>query len=321
MLVSQSSSLLRLRSLRAIADRAEGTIARLRYALGGDRPSQTARLTRSLSRVYGTRLGLQHHQSGISLVAPRRLAPPIHSLPPMLHKWCRRAMSGCSKGARGLFVLSRVLGILTETPISPSLWRRQRSSRYAIRAGRNLPDKEFRYLRTVIVTAAVYRGFDSELPPCGVTPPLNLPAPGRRQCLYVVLLDFADTCVFAKQSLEPILCGPLPLMPARGTQVPWAPLLPKLRGHFAEFLLHSSLAHLRLLASPTCVRLRYGHELHSPPRLFSAAGLRRLTGPEGPAWHQISATRVFSPPGPPTSLHRDDRRPALPSLLRPPCGW
>ena len=33
-----------------------------------------------------------------------------------------------------------------------------------IRAGRNLPDKEFRYLRTVIVTAAVYRGFNSGLP-------------------------------------------------------------------------------------------------------------------------------------------------------------
>jgi hypothetical protein len=40
---------------------------------------------------------------------------------------------------------------------------RQRPNRYAIRAGRNLPDKEFRYLRTVIVTAAVYRGFNSEL--------------------------------------------------------------------------------------------------------------------------------------------------------------
>jgi hypothetical protein len=109
-----------------------------------------------------------------------------------------------------------------------------------------------------------------------VTPPLNLPAPGRRQCLYVVLRDFADTCVFAKQSLEPILCGLLPLMPAKGTQVPEAPLLPKLRGHFAEFLLHSSLEHLRLLASPTCVRLRYGHKMHSPPRLFSAAGFARL---------------------------------------------
>ena len=34
---------------------------------------------------------------------------------------------------------------------------------YAFRAGRNLPDKEFRYLRTVIVTAAVYWGLDSEL--------------------------------------------------------------------------------------------------------------------------------------------------------------
>ena len=36
-------------------------------------------------------------------------------------------------------------------------------NRYTIRAGRNLPDKEFRYLRTVIVTAAVYRGFGSQL--------------------------------------------------------------------------------------------------------------------------------------------------------------
>ena len=36
-------------------------------------------------------------------------------------------------------------------------------NRYTIRAGRNLPDKEFRYLRTVIVTAAVYWGFDSQL--------------------------------------------------------------------------------------------------------------------------------------------------------------
>ena len=160
---SRSQARLCLCTLRLISKQPERTFVRLRYSLGGDRPSQTARLTRSLSRIHGTRLGLQHHQGGISLMAPRKLAPPPRSLPPMLHKWCRRTMSGCSKGARGLFVLSRVLGILTETPISPSLWRRQRSSRYAIRAGRNLPDKEFRYLRTVIVTAAVYRGFDSEL--------------------------------------------------------------------------------------------------------------------------------------------------------------
>ena len=40
---------------------------------------------------------------------------------------------------------------------------RQCPHHYAFRAGQNLPDKEFRYLRTVIVTAAVYWGFDSML--------------------------------------------------------------------------------------------------------------------------------------------------------------
>jgi len=38
---------------------------------------------------------------------------------------------------------------------------RQRPTRYTIRAGRNLPDKEFRYLRTVIVTADIHRDFRS----------------------------------------------------------------------------------------------------------------------------------------------------------------
>ena len=72
-------------------------------------------------------------------------------------------MSGYSKALRGLSVQSRVMGIFTHTSISPGPLLRQRSSRYTIRAGRNLPDKEFRYLRTVIVTAAVYWGFGSML--------------------------------------------------------------------------------------------------------------------------------------------------------------
>jgi hypothetical protein len=53
----------------------------------------------------------------------------------------------------------QVVRIFTDNPISPSLSPRQHPDRYAFRAGRNLPDKEFRYLRTVIVTAAVHRGF------------------------------------------------------------------------------------------------------------------------------------------------------------------
>jgi hypothetical protein len=113
-------------------------------------------------------------------------------------------MLSYSKALRGLSVQSRVTGIFTGTTISPSPSSRQRPGRYAIRAGRNLPDKEFRYLRTVIVTAAVYWGFGSELSPfpltfqhrAGVSP-------------YTSSFDLAETCVFAKQSPGPILCGSL----------------------------------------------------------------------------------------------------------------
>ena len=96
-------------------------------------------------------------------MAPPRLAPRLQSLPPMLHMMSPDSVPSCSKAPRGLFVLSRVTCICTGISISPSPSLRQRPDRYTIRAGRNLPDKEFRYLRTVIVTAAVYRGFNSEL--------------------------------------------------------------------------------------------------------------------------------------------------------------
>ena len=72
-------------------------------------------------------------------------------------------MLSCSKALRGLSVQSRVASIFTRTTTSPDLQLRQCPSHYAIRAGQNLPDKEFRYLRTVIVTAAVHWGFNSLL--------------------------------------------------------------------------------------------------------------------------------------------------------------
>ena len=50
------------------------------------------------------------------------------------------------------------------------------------------------YLRTVIVTAAVYRGLVSELRTEVLTPPRNLPAPGRRHPLYVVLRLSRELC-------------------------------------------------------------------------------------------------------------------------------
>jgi len=73
---------------------------------------------------------------------------------------------------------------------SESFDMRQRPSRYSIRAGRNLPDKEFRYLRTVIVTAAIDRGFGSQL----ITGPLDLPASGRSHPLYVLFRVSRELC-------------------------------------------------------------------------------------------------------------------------------
>jgi len=108
-------------------------------------------------------------------------------------------MAGYSKGARGLFVLMREIGILTDTAVSPSLRRRQPSSRYAIHAGRNLPDKEFRS----VVPAPFPEGPDFTLTgggtagperqvsegsralpglPCGLSPcPPDSDSPGLRQ--------------------------------------------------------------------------------------------------------------------------------------------
>ena len=53
--------------------------------------------------------------------------------------------------------------------------------------------------------------------------------------------------------LEPILCGCISA----------APLIPKLRGHFAEFLNDASPVGLRILSSSTCVGLRYGYSINN----------------------------------------------------------
>ncbi len=118
----------------------------------------------------------------------------------------------------------------------------------AVYAGQNLPDKEFRYLRTVIVTAAVYWGFGSML--------AHIPLTFQHRAgvsPYTSSFDLAQTCVFAKQLLGPILCG----------SVSRAPLIPKLRGQLAEFLNNPSPVGLRIFFLPTCVGLRYGRLRYS----------------------------------------------------------
>ena len=136
------------------------------------------------------------------IATQQTLAHLLQSLPPMLHMMQLDSMSSCSKAPRGLLVLVRTDGIFTANAISPSPSLRQCPNRYTIRAGQNLPDKEFRYLRTVIVTAAVHRGFRLWRKPrpltfrhwAGVSP-------------YTSTFVLAETCVFGKQSLGLFSCG------------------------------------------------------------------------------------------------------------------
>ncbi len=66
-------------------------------------------------------------------------------------------------------------------------------------------------------------------------------------------MEFAEPCVFSKQSPPPGLCPRTLVAQDAG------PLLPKLRGQFAEFLQHSSLKRLGILYQSTCVGFGYGH--------------------------------------------------------------
>ena len=67
--------------------------------------------------------------------------------------------------------------------------------------------------------------------------------------------------------LGPLLCG----LPSE------APLLPKLRGHFAEFLDNASPAGLGILSLSTCVGLRYGY----------------MAGNSGFSWRPLRLLRYF----------------------------
>ena len=156
----------------------------------------------SPASIQRRRLEFQCRKDGIPTSTPRTPKHPLPSVPSILCMQHRNPISGYSKAPWGLSVLSRVTGIFTGTTISPGELLRQCPDHYAIRAGRNLPDKEFRDLRTVIVTAAVYWGFDSGLAlllltfqhRAGVSP-------------YTSSFDLAETCVFDKQLPGPIHCG------------------------------------------------------------------------------------------------------------------
>ena len=85
--------------------------------------------------------------------------------------------------------------------------------------------------------------------------------------------------------LGPILCGPFSR----------APLLPKLRGHFAEFLNNASSVGLGILSPSTCVGLRYGYGMYD-------SGFSRHTARALPYFNSVHVTALRCDPvfpGPP----------------------
>ena len=85
--------------------------------------------------------------------------------------------------------------------------------------------------------------------------------------------------------LEPILCG----------RISPAPFLPKLQGHFAEFLDNASPAGLRILSSSTCVGLRYGY-------CISNSGFSRRMAHMLPYFSSVRVTDSDCEAGLPSSL-------------------
>ena len=151
---------------------------------------------------------------------------------------------------------------------------RQCPSHYAIRAGQNLPDKEFRYLRTVIVTAAVYWGLSSLL-----RLRLQIPVTFQHRAgvsPHTSSYDLAETCVFGKQLLGPIHCGLLlqrhPFLRTYGVNLPSSltMLLPLVLGfspHPPVSVCGTGTPTLDSSFSRQCEIIDFGTYFPSPSRL------------------------------------------------------
>ena len=142
---SRSQAGLCLCAFSTISIRAKPTFVPLHYLLAGYCPSKTAHLALSPSPSPGESGKICHPlKRGITL-APADEAGSLLFSTVSGHK----SMPSCSKAPRGLFVLVEVGRVFTANAISPSEGSRQLLARDAFRAGRNLPDKELRYRRTV----------------------------------------------------------------------------------------------------------------------------------------------------------------------------
>lgn len=170
--------------------------------------------------------------------------------------------------------------------------------------------KEFRYLRTVRVTAAVYGAFPSP------HPRLRFHTPHRAGVSsFTSPCGFAGTCVFGKQSLPPILCG----IRSR-EELPHPGCTPSSEGT-------GSFCRVRYAALPEGLR---GLPTSPPVSVSARSAARRSFLDEGPfpRPHRSGHGTLPSPsrrtPSPRIPPSRDPERPCLPeqiTCLRDPWGF
>ena len=121
--------------------------------------------------------------------------------------------------------------------------------------------------------------------------------------------------MFLVNSRFPLASATLPPSPRWGFR-DQAPLLPKLRGHFAEFLNHDSLDRLSILYLITCVGLGYGR---LKPHADAFLGSIGSPNPPKTGSHHVSGTQpAHLTTDNPTRLDHDNHRVAwLPSCVTP----
>ncbi len=102
--LSRSQTPFCLCTLRLISIQAEGIFGRLRYSLGGDRPSQTAHLTLSRCLLQSIRLEPQSRKGSIPTSTPHTLACMYPCLLPILYILHQSPISSYSKAPWGLSV-------------------------------------------------------------------------------------------------------------------------------------------------------------------------------------------------------------------------
>ena len=97
-----------------------------------------------------------------------------------------------------------------------------------------------------------------------------------------------------------------------------AHLLPKLRCQFAEFLNQSYLERLGILTPPTCVGLRYDHQIDSLEAFLGSVGSTSLRDKVSPHRFSVLNKRADLPTLSTYQLESGHPSPEWPTLLRPP---